>query len=121
MSITSIETKALAVCACALVVAVALGYAHYEKGRADEAHAQLIAQAAQYKAAAAGALLAADKQTALIKASANQLARQLAAANARQQVKLQTVTKVIREATGPCLDQPVPPSVLKALQGRGVP
>ena len=121
MSITSIETKALAVCACALVVALSLGYAHYEKGRADAAHAELAVQAAQYKAAAAGALLAADKQAAVLKASADQLAQQLAAANTQQQVKLQTVTKVIREATGPCLDQPVPTSILKALQGRGMP
>ncbi|MDE2101219.1 MAG: hypothetical protein KGL39_28495 [Patescibacteria group bacterium] len=121
MSITSLETKALGVCACALVVAVSLGYAHYEKGRADAAHAQLLVQAAQYRTAAKNATVAAAKQAAMLKASADQLAAQLAAANTRQQVKLQAVTKIIRTASGPCLDQPVPPAVLKALQNTGAP
>lgn len=117
----SLELKLAGIAGAVIVLVVALGYAHYEKGRADAAHSQLLAQAAQYKAAAATATMDAAKQAATLKASAAQLAAQLAAANSQQQVKLQTVTKVIREASGSCLDQPVPATVLRALQGKGVP
>lgn len=117
----SLELKLAGIAGAAIVLVVALGYAHYEKGRADAAHSQLLAQATQYKAAAVTATLAANKQAAALKASADQLAAQLAAASTQQQVKLQTVTKIIRKASGPCLDQAVPPKILGALKGKGVP
>lgn len=103
------------------VVVSALLYARGEHQAVVAAHAELRAQAAQYQAAAATAKADAEHQSATLQAKASELADQLVQAQAARDAKQQAVTGIIRAASGPCLNEPVPPGILSALRNGGGP
>ncbi len=100
----------------ALAILIAF-YAYGQHQEVNTAKANAVAAQATYAEAAISAAAAAKVSLGQLQA-ANQVAAAAVAAE-RQAVsgRERKATTVIKQAAGPCLDQPAPPDVLKALQG----